>query len=121
MDQFNVNGNYTEQDIKDILESKISRYFGVRPEEATKTQVYKAVILTVKDMLTEKRSAFRRLMKRDCAKRVYYMWMLFFSAKFASVPYCARWSAMMFCKDAETRKYCWLRRRILPSMWSSEG
>ena len=57
MDQFNVNGNYTEQDIKDILESKISRYFVVRPEEATKSQVYKAVILTVKDMLTEKRSA----------------------------------------------------------------
>ena len=77
MDQFNVNGNYTEQDIKEILESKISRYFGVRPEEATKTQVYKAVILTVKDMLTEKRSAFRRLVKRDKAKRVYYMCMEF--------------------------------------------
>ena len=77
MDQFNVNGNYTEQDIKDILESKISRYFGVRPEEATKAQVYKAVILTVKDMLTEKRSAYRRLMKRDSAKRVYYMCMEF--------------------------------------------
>ncbi len=77
MDQFNVNGNYTELDIKDILESKISRYFGVRPEEATKTQVYKAVILTVKDMLTEKRSAFRRLVKRDKAKRVYYMCMEF--------------------------------------------
>ena len=77
MDQFNVNGNYTEQDIKEILESKISRYFGVRPEEATKSQVYKAVILTVKDMLTEKRSAYRRLMKRDSAKRVYYMCMEF--------------------------------------------
>ena len=77
MDQFNVNGNYTEQDIKEILESKISRYFGVRPEEATKTQVYKAVILTVKDMLTEKRSAYRRLVKRDKAKRVYYMCMEF--------------------------------------------
>ncbi|MBR7161069.1 MAG: glycogen/starch/alpha-glucan family phosphorylase, partial [Clostridia bacterium] len=77
MDQFNVNGNYTEQDIKDLLESKISRYFGVRPEEATKSQVYKAVILTVKDMLTEKRSAYRRLVKRDKAKRVYYMCMEF--------------------------------------------
>jgi starch phosphorylase len=77
MDQFNAKGIYTEQEVKDILESKISRYFGVCPEEATKTQVYKAVILTVKDMLTEKRSAYRRLMKRDSAKRVYYMCMEF--------------------------------------------
>ena len=55
MDQ--LKKNITELDVKTILENKISRYFGVRPEEATKAQIYKAVILTVKDILTEKRSA----------------------------------------------------------------
>ena len=53
MDQFTYNRNFTHEDVKEILESKISRYFGVRPEEATKAQIYKAVILTVKDILTE--------------------------------------------------------------------
>ena len=75
MDQ--LKKNITELDVKTILENKISRYFGVRPEEATKVQIYKAVILTVKDILTEKRSAYRRLMKKNNAKRVYYMCMEF--------------------------------------------
>ena len=75
MDQ--LKKNITELDVKTILENKISRYFGVRPEEATKAQIYKAVILTVKDILTEKRSAYRRLMKKNNAKRVYYMCMEF--------------------------------------------
>ena len=60
-----------EKTIRDALESKISRYFGVRAEDANKTQVYKAVILTVKDILTDKRSAFRRVVKQKKAKRVY--------------------------------------------------
>ena len=77
MDQFTYNRNFTHEDVKEILESKISRYFGVRPEEATKAQIYKAVILTVKDILTEKRSAFRRSAKKQSAKRVYYMCMEF--------------------------------------------
>ena len=46
MNQFTYNRNFTHEDVKEILESKISRYFGVRPEEATKAQIYKAVILT---------------------------------------------------------------------------
>lgn len=67
----------TEKTVKEALESKISRYFGVRAEDATKTQIYKAVILTVKDILTDKRSAFRRVVKQKKAKRVYYLCMEF--------------------------------------------
>ena len=41
-----------QQKIKEALESKLSRYFGVAADDASKEQVYKAVILTVKYMLT---------------------------------------------------------------------
>lgn len=67
----------TEKSVREALESKISRYFGVRAEDATRTQLYKAVILTVKDILTDKRSAFRRVVKQKKAKRVYYLCMEF--------------------------------------------
>ena len=67
----------TEKSVREALESKISRYFGVRAEDATRTQLYKAVILTVKDILTDKRSAFRRVVKQKIAKRVYYLCMEF--------------------------------------------
>ena len=67
----------TEKSIREALESKISRYFGVRAEDATRAQLYKAVILTVRDILTDKRSAFRRVVKQKKAKRVYYLCMEF--------------------------------------------
>ena len=67
----------TEKSVREALESKISRYFGVRAEDATRAQIYKAVILTVRDILTDKRSAFRRVVKQKKAKRVYYLCMEF--------------------------------------------
>ena len=41
-----------QQKIREALENKLSRYFGVAADDASKDQVYKAVILTAKDMLT---------------------------------------------------------------------
>ena len=66
-----------QQKIKEALESKLSRYFGVAADDASKEQVYKAVILTVKDMLTSERSTFRKSVKNKKAKRVYYLSMEF--------------------------------------------
>ena len=66
-----------QQKIKEALESKLSRYFGVAANDASKEQVYKAVILTVKDMLTSERSTFRKSVKNKKAKRVYYLSMEF--------------------------------------------
>ena len=66
-----------QQKIKEALENKLSRYFGVAADDASKEQVYKAVILTVKDMLTSGRSAYRKAMKSEKAKRVYYLCMEF--------------------------------------------
>ena len=66
-----------QQKIKEALENKLSRYFGVAADDASKDQVYKAVILTVKDMLTSGRSTYRKAMKNEKAKRVYYLCMEF--------------------------------------------
>ncbi|MBQ0009787.1 MAG: glycogen/starch/alpha-glucan family phosphorylase, partial [Ruminococcus sp.] len=68
---------FTKDDVRQALDGKLSRYFGVSAEDATKTQVYKAVILTVKDMLTNKRAAYRHAMKVQKSKRIYYLSMEF--------------------------------------------
>ena len=42
-------------DIKNNIEVKLSRYFGCTPAEASDEQMYKAVSMTIRDILTEKR------------------------------------------------------------------
>jgi len=69
--------NYDEQTIKEALERKLSGYFGADAESATDKQIYKAVILTVKDILAEKRSAFKEETKKQKAKKTYYLCMEF--------------------------------------------
>ena len=59
--------------VKENIEAKLARYFGCNPKEATKDQMYKAVTMTVKDILTEKRGDFKHEVNEKGAKRVYYM------------------------------------------------
>ncbi len=67
----------TNKTVKENIELKLSRYFGVLPTEATREQMYKAVAMTVKDILTEKRAGFRNEVNEKGGKRVYYMCMEF--------------------------------------------
>ena len=66
-----------QQKIKEALRNKLTNYFGVAADDASKEQVYKAVILTVKDMLTKGRSEYRKSVKEEKAKRIYYLCMEF--------------------------------------------
>ncbi len=59
--------------VKENIEAKLARYFGCNPKEATKDQMYKAVTMTVKDILTDKRGDFKHEVNEKGAKRVYYM------------------------------------------------
>ena len=59
--------------VKENIEAKLARYFGVVPAEATRDQMYKAVAMTVKDILTQKRGDFNHEVNEKGAKRVYYM------------------------------------------------
>ncbi len=72
-----MNYNPEKKEVKELIESKLARYFGTSPEEATKEQVYKAVALSVKDILTDKRGSFKNGVNEKGAKRVYYMCMEF--------------------------------------------
>ena len=72
-----MNFNPKANEIKENIESKLSRYFGTSIGDATKEQVYKAVALTLRDILTEKREAFKHEVNEKGAKRVYYMCMEF--------------------------------------------
>ena len=72
----------TKKDIlREGIESKLSRYFGTTPEEANKDQMYKAVILSVKDILSHKRTEFKSNVKNQESKKVYYLCMEFLIGK----------------------------------------
>jgi len=61
------------REVGESIKQKLARYFGTAPEEATKDQLYKACAMSVKDILTQKRSDFRTQINREGKKRIYYM------------------------------------------------
>ena len=69
--------NITEKEVQLLIQGKLSRYFGVSSAEATKEQIYKAVVMSVRDILLEKRQLFHKLMMNKKGKRVYYLCMEF--------------------------------------------
>lgn len=69
--------NLTEKDALTLITNKLSRYFGVTRSEASKEQIYKAVVMCVRDILLEKRGAFNKKYRTAGGKRVYYLCMEF--------------------------------------------
>ena len=67
----------TEKEVKEQIKGKLSRYFGVTPVEASKDQIYKAVVMVVRDILFEKRQQLHKKVKAKRAKRVYYLCLEF--------------------------------------------
>ena len=72
-----ITNTMKKSDVKENIEAKLSRYFGCTPKEASREQMYKAVSMTVKDILTEKRGSFKQEVNATGSKRVYYMCMEF--------------------------------------------
>lgn len=68
----------TEKDAKELVKGKLARYYGVsRPNEVTKDQLYKSVVMSVRDVLLQKRQQFQKKVKEKKAKKVYYLCMEF--------------------------------------------
>ncbi len=67
----------TEKDASSLIKSKLSKYFGILPKDATKEQIYKSVVMCIRDILLEKRSAFNKEFRAQNGKRVYYLCMEF--------------------------------------------
>lgn len=62
-----------KEQIKAQIQNNISRFFGTAAEYASKEQIYKATIVTVRDLLSVKRKEFNHKVKDASAKRVYYL------------------------------------------------
>ena len=69
--------NFTKDEIKETLNGKLSRYFGTTPADASAEQIYKAAAVTVRDILANKRNAYKKTVNKKAGKRVYYMCMEF--------------------------------------------
>ena len=69
--------NFTKKEAKEAITGKLTRYFGVAPSECTKEQLYKAVVMTVRDILLEKRNNYHNITKKNKSKKVYYLCMEF--------------------------------------------
>ncbi len=67
----------TQKEAETLLLGKLSRYFGVTLSEATEEQLYKAVAMSVRDILLEKRKNYHYKIKDAKGKRVYYLCMEF--------------------------------------------
>ena len=66
-----------EAEIRKAIETKLTRHYGVSPAEADSGQMYHAVILTAKDILSERRTAFKEQIKKKKEKRICYLCMEF--------------------------------------------
>lgn len=67
----------TAAQLATLLNDKTERNFGVLPKDATDAQMYKAVCLVIKDMLTERSVSFKHNVHQQNTKQVYYMSMEF--------------------------------------------
>ena len=69
--------NFTKKEAKEVIEGKLSRFFGVSPKDCSKEQLYKAVVMAVRDILLEKRNKYHNTTKANKSKKVYYLCMEF--------------------------------------------
>ena len=78
---------FTAADAKELIKGKLSRYFGVAPSEARKDQLYKAVVMSIRDIMLEKRHDFHLKTKATKSKRVYYLCMEFLMGRSLKTAY----------------------------------
>ncbi|MDR1002677.1 MAG: glycogen/starch/alpha-glucan phosphorylase [Oscillospiraceae bacterium] len=69
--------NLSANQLKALINTKLSHHFGLSPEDSDDEHVYKAVVLVVRDMLLDARHKFSEEMLRKNGKRVYYLCMEF--------------------------------------------
>lgn len=67
----------TKQQMKRLLEEKLSHYFGVSPQEATYEHYYRALATLLRDMLRQERKQMDRRANEQGSKKIYYLCMEF--------------------------------------------
>lgn len=66
-----------KNELRELIELKLAKMFGVKYDEASKNVMYRALCLVVKDLLTQKRLDYKKEVKERGLKQVYYMSMEF--------------------------------------------
>ena len=72
-----VMSKYTIAGIKEMLEKKLSHNFGVTPEQASDDIFYKATVLVLLDIMSERKTQFRKAVDEQESKTIYYLSMEF--------------------------------------------
>lgn len=67
----------TKREIKDALNRKLSQYFNTTAQDATKDQIYKATVMSVRERLTTMRAEYKKDTKKAEGKRIVYLCMEF--------------------------------------------
>ena len=75
-------------EIREALNVKLSRYFGINEGEADLNQIYNATVLTVRDILATKNKEFTDKVVQTEAKQVYYMCMEFLIGRSLKMNLC---------------------------------
>lgn len=66
-----------EKSLTSRVETSLKNQFGVTISNASKRQVYEAMMRSVRDILMEKKFSFEQTLKQTRQKRAYYMSMEF--------------------------------------------
>ena len=68
---------YTVTQLASLIERKLSHNFGVTPEQASDEIFYKACVLSLLEIMSERRANFKKSVNEQEAKTVYYLSMEF--------------------------------------------
>ncbi len=80
--------NITASEIREAINEKLSRYFGISGNEADAEQIYRATVLSVRDILAVRHKEFSEKVKATGAKQVYYMCMEFLIGRSLKMNLC---------------------------------
>ena len=72
-----MNYKLSASEIRELIVAKLSHNFGVTPAEATDEHYYKAVVLILRDLMTEGRKEFIDQAEKENRKQVCYLCMEF--------------------------------------------
>ncbi|MDR2648045.1 MAG: glycogen/starch/alpha-glucan phosphorylase [Oscillospiraceae bacterium] len=67
----------TKEDLKERIVSRLSRFLGVAPKDASDEHYYKALAGLLRDLLAEQHTAYVQRRKKQSKKKVYYLSMEF--------------------------------------------
>ena len=69
--------NLSKTQLRELVELKLAKNFGIRYDEASETTMFRALSLVTKDLLTQKRVEYKTKVRNEGYKQVYYMSMEF--------------------------------------------